>query len=268
MALRAKQARQAREREGASVPAPVTPDRSRIKAVAQLALPSAEGWFAAHGWQPFAFQREIWRHVAAGRSGLLHATTGSGKTYALWFALLNRALAGEVAGGGLRLLWLTPMRALAADTARALAAPLADLGLPWSVGVRTGDTDAGERARQAQRLPAVLVTTPESLSLLLARADSRERLSDIARVVVDEWHELIGTKRGVQVQLALARLRAFARQRAAQSADGRARGKGRGARNAESHACGVGPVRDSRQHRARNAGPARKRKRRAGARAD
>jgi ATP-dependent Lhr-like helicase len=120
---------------------------------------------------------------------------------------------GEVSGGGLRLLWLTPMRALAADTARALATPLADLGLSWSVGVRTGDTDAGERARQAQRLPEVLITTPESLSLLLTRADSREQLSDIALVVVDEWHELIGTKRGVQVQLALARLRRFARGR-------------------------------------------------------
>jgi ATP-dependent Lhr-like helicase len=213
-ALRAKQARQAREREIASALSPATPDRLRSGELAsQLALPSAEGWFAAHGWQPFEFQREIWRHVAAGRSGLLHATTGSGKTYALWFALLNRALAGEVAGGGLRLLWLTPMRALAADTARALAAALAEFGLPWSVGVRTGDTDASERARQAQRLPEVLITTPESLSLLLTRSSSREQLSDIALVVVDEWHELIGTKRGVQVQLALARLRRFARER-------------------------------------------------------
>jgi ATP-dependent Lhr-like helicase len=174
-------------------------------------LPSAEGWFAAHGWQPFEFQREVWGHVAAGRSGLLHATTGTGKTYAVWFALLSRALAGAVPGGGLRLLWLTPMRALAADTARALAEPLADLGLDWTVAVRTGDTESGERVRQARRLPEVLITTPESLSLMLSRADSREQLSGIALVVVDEWHELIGTKRGVQVQLALARLRAFAR---------------------------------------------------------
>jgi ATP-dependent helicase Lhr and Lhr-like helicase len=132
--------------------------------------------------------------------------------------LLNRALAGAVTGGGLRLLWLTPMRALAADTARALAEPLADLGLDWTVAVRTGDTESGERARQAKRLPEVLVTTPESLSLMLSRADSRDQLADIALVVVDEWHELIGTKRGVQVQLALARLRAFARQRAAHGA--------------------------------------------------
>ena len=179
---------------------------------AQLTLPSADGWFAAHGWQPFEFQREVWRHIAEGRSGLLHATTGSGKTYAVWFALLNRALAGEVHAGALRLLWLTPMRALAADTARALAAPLNDLGLAWQVGVRTGDTDSAERARQSKHLPEVLITTPESLSLMLTRADSREQLSDLAMIVVDEWHELIGSKRGVQVQLALARLRRWARK--------------------------------------------------------
>ncbi len=208
---RVERAERAAEAGAAAAPVPSS-ERGRPR---QLALPSGEGWFAAHGWQPFEFQRAVWAHVAAGRSGLLHATTGSGKTYAVWFALLNRALAGEVPGGGLRLLWLTPMRALAADTARALAEPLADLGLEWTVAVRTGDTEPGERARQAKRLPEVLITTPESLSLMLSRADSRARLSDIALVVVDEWHELIGTKRGVQVQLALARLRGFARQRAA-----------------------------------------------------
>jgi len=216
-ARRAKKARVEREQRaaegGVAVAAAPSTERGERR---QLALPSGEGWFAAHGWRPFEFQREVWDHVAAGRSGLLHATTGSGKTYAVWFALLNRALAGAVPGGGLRLLWLTPMRALAADTARALAEPLADLGLDWTVAVRTGDTESGERARQARRLPEVLITTPESLSLMLSRADSREQLAGIALVVVDEWHELIGTKRGVQVQLALARLRSFARRRAAE----------------------------------------------------
>jgi ATP-dependent Lhr-like helicase len=215
-ARRANKARVEREQRAAGAGAAVAPAPSTQRGERrQLALPSGEGWFAAHGWQPFEFQREVWGHVAAGRSGLLHATTGAGKTYAVWFALLNRALAGAVPGGGLRLLWLTPMRALAADTARALAEPLADLGLDWTVAVRTGDTESGERVRQARRLPEVLITTPESLSLMLSRADSREQLSGIALVVVDEWHELIGTKRGVQVQLALARLRSFARQRAA-----------------------------------------------------
>jgi ATP-dependent helicase Lhr and Lhr-like helicase len=216
-ALRAKKARAERERAAvaAADAAPAADARPSPTSARQLALPSAEGWFAAHGWQPFEFQRVVWTHVAAGRSGLLHATTGSGKTYALLFALLNRALSGDVSGDGLRLLWLTPMRALAADTARALAEPLAELGLDWTVAVRTGDTEAGERSRQAKRLPEILVTTPESASLMLSRADCREQLSGIALVVIDEWHELIGTKRGVQVQLVLARLRAFAGQRAA-----------------------------------------------------
>ena len=211
--LRARRARLARERaSGASAPAtPAALERRVRTQPLQLALPSADAWFAAHGFTPFDFQREIWEHAAAHRSGLLHATTGAGKTYAVYFGLLNRALSGEVRPGGLRLLWITPMRALAADAARALEAPLAALALAWTVSVRTGDTDATERARQSQRLPEVLVTTPESLSLMLTRSDSPVLLGGVAMVVVDEWHELIGNKRGVQVQLALARLGRFAR---------------------------------------------------------
>jgi len=211
-ALRARQARAALALEDARSPGAL----ARGAAPLQMSLPSAEAWFVARRWRPFEFQREVWAHVAARRSGLLHATTGSGKTYAVYFALLNRALAGDIAGGGLRLLWITPMRALSADTARALEAPLASLGLDWQIGVRTGDTETAERARQGRRLPEVLVTTPESLSLLLTRADCREQFAGLSMVVVDEWHELIGSKRGVQVQLALARLRRFARERASQ----------------------------------------------------
>ncbi len=160
-------------------------------------------WFTARGWQPFDFQREVWAAMAAGRSGLLHATTGSGKTQAAWLGALQRAQPGP----GLQVLWLTPMRALAADTVRALQQPLADLRPAWSVGQRTGDTPSAERARQDKRLPAALVTTPESLSLMLTREPARSELGGVHTVVVDEWHELIGNKRGVQVQLALARLR-------------------------------------------------------------
>jgi len=213
--LRARRLRQARAQALQASPAAASAGqhrtaRTRAVDAGQLALPSADAWFAAHGIAPFDFQREVWSHIEAGRSGLLHATTGAGKTYAVHFGLLNRALTGELAGGGLRMLWITPMRALAADTARSLAAPLADLGLAWQVGVRSGDTAAAERARQARQLPEVLITTPESLSLLLARADCRELFAGLALVVVDEWHELIGNKRGVQVQLALARLRRLA----------------------------------------------------------
>ncbi|MFJ3482057.1 ligase-associated DNA damage response DEXH box helicase [Pseudomonas sp. NPDC090202] len=179
----------------------------------------AQRWFAARGWKPFAFQKEVWAAVGRGESGLLHASTGAGKTYAVWFAALNRfarpaTSPGEdkphkrkPAAAPLNVLWITPMRALAADTARALEAPLAELDIPWTVGLRTGDTNSSERAKQGRRLPSALITTPESLTLLLTRADAQATLSTLNMVVVDEWHELIGNKRGVQLQLALARLR-------------------------------------------------------------
>ncbi|AZF41459.1 ATP-dependent, 3'-5' DNA helicase (strand annealing activity) [Pseudomonas sp. R1-43-08] len=175
----------------------------------------AKQWFATRGWRAFAFQKEVWKAVKDGQSGLLHASTGAGKTYALWFAALNRFAITRLPATGKRkapaepltVLWITPMRALAADTARALEAPLAALQIPWSVGLRTGDTSSGERARQTRRQPTALITTPESLTLMLARADSEVSLAHLRMVVVDEWHELIGNKRGVQLQLALARLR-------------------------------------------------------------
>jgi len=176
-----------------------------------MSAPSATAWLAGRGCKPFAFQREVWRAIGQGQSGLLHASTGSGKTYAVWLGALQ-ALAKPAKGNGappLTVIWITPMRALAADTLRALQAPLADLAAHWSAGVRSGDTSSSERSAQNKRLPTVLVTTPESLSLLLARADAAATLGHTALVVVDEWHELMGNKRGVQVQLALARLKGW-----------------------------------------------------------
>lgn len=174
--------------------------------------PLHERWFAQRAWSPFAFQREVWQAMASGRSGLLHATTGAGKTYAVWFGALARA---EVLGVPLHgahapplgVLWLTPMRALAADSTRALSLPLADESSHWTIGMRTGDTLPAERARQDRKFPTALVTTPESLSLMLTRENARAELAGVHTVIVDEWHELMGNKRGVQVQLALARLR-------------------------------------------------------------
>ena len=168
---------------------------------------NAEAWFAGRGWTVFPFQRAVWDAAAAGRSGLLHATTGAGKTYAVWFAALQRAAAMRAAGGrapaGLRVLWITPMRALAADTLRALQEAAPD----WQVEARTGDTSSAQRARQNKRLPDALITTPESLTLLLSHPDAAERFKHLAMIIIDEWHELMGNKRGVQTQLALARLR-------------------------------------------------------------
>ena len=177
----------------------------------------ARHWFTARGWKPFVFQKQVWAAIKNGQSGLLHASTGAGKTYAVWFGALDRFARAAPAvdkprkrkplAEPLTVLWITPMRALAADTARALEAPLHDLQIPWSIGLRTGDTSSSERARQSRRLPSALITTPESLTLMLARADAFTALSTLRMVVVDEWHELLGNKRGVQLQLALARLR-------------------------------------------------------------
>jgi ATP-dependent Lhr-like helicase len=169
---------------------------------------AVEAWFAERGWKPFPFQRQVWQAFAQGHSGLLHASTGAGKTYALWMGALLRGMRGQAAPGkGARVLWITPMRALAADTMKALQAPAADLLPGWTGGLRTGDTGSAERARQVRSLPSVLVTTPESLTLLLSAADARDRFRQLDAVIVDEWHELLGSKRGVQTQLALARLR-------------------------------------------------------------
>ena len=139
-----------------------------------------------------------------------------GKTYAAWLGPLLCSPSGEAQDPPpLTVLWITPLRALAADTGLSLQRAAAALQPHWTVGVRTGDTSSSHRARQDRRLPSALVTTPESLTLLLSRADWRERFAHLRAAIVDEWHELLGTKRGVQVELALARLRALAAKRAA-----------------------------------------------------
>lgn len=182
------------------------------------AVERVEHWFATRGWEPFAFQREVWDAYLAGESGLIHAATGTGKTYAAWMGPVIEALAENAKprrarrrseAMPLRVLWITPLRALAADTEQALRDPIEALGLPWTVESRTGDTSQARRARQRQQLPTALVTTPESLSLLLCRRDHAALFTDLRCVVVDEWHELLSTKRGAQVELCLARLRAL-----------------------------------------------------------
>ncbi len=170
-----------------------------------------EAWFAARGMEPFAFQREVWRRYFAGESGLVHAATGTGKTLAAWIGPLVDWMDSDAhRAPPLTVLWVTPMRALAHDTRASLEQVVAGLRLPWTVALRTGDTPPAERAKQDRRLPSALVTTPESLTLLLTRANHRELFARLRLVVVDEWHELMGNKRGVQVELALARLKRVA----------------------------------------------------------
>ena len=169
------------------------------------------GWLGRQGHAPFPFQEEVWAAYARGESGLVHAPTGMGKTWAAWLGPL--ALGPEGAPDApppLSVVWVTPLRALASDTTLALARAAQALKPHWSVDLRTGDTPASARTRQDRRLPTALVTTPESLTLLLSRADWRERFAHLRAVVVDELHELLGSKRGVQVELALARLRSLA----------------------------------------------------------
>ncbi len=190
-----------------------------LPAGATEALPAEERldeWFASRGWAPFEFQRDVWRAYEGGESGLIHAATGTGKTYAAWMGALLEAMREDAAprrvrrraeASPLRVLWITPLRALAADTEQALRDPVDALGLPWTVESRTGDTTQARRARQRKQLPTALVTTPESLSLLLCRKDHEEIFADLRLIVVDEWHELLSTKRGAQVEMALARLR-------------------------------------------------------------
>src|SRR4051812_9544209 len=176
--------------------------------LARDAFAAARAWFDAQGWSPFPFQEAVWAAYARGESGLIHAPTGMGKTYAAWLGPLLLGAPGTPDDApSLSAIWLTPLRALAQDTGLALARAAAALSPNWTVSVRTGDTPSADKARQERRLPSALVTTPESLTLLQSRPDWRERFAGVQAVVVDEWHELMSSKRGVQVELALARLR-------------------------------------------------------------
>lgn len=168
-----------------------------------------ERWFAELGWQPFSFQRETWQTYSANKSGLVHAPTGLGKTYAVLGGPLDEALESGQAWQGLTVLWLTPLKALAGDTLDAIRFMIEGLGLPWTADIRHGDTSAYRKRKQRDAFPAVLVTTPESLSILLSYPAMRKKFSTLQCVVVDEWHELLATKRGTQVELALARLRCW-----------------------------------------------------------
>lgn len=164
-------------------------------------------FFHKRGWEAQAFQEEMLNVYLDGCHGILNAPTGSGKTYGAALPVLVKNAASKEIPKGLKLLWLTPIRALASEIQDALQEACADLGLDWNVGIRTGDTSLKEREKQKKSFPDVLITTPESLHLLLTTKGYPDIFKNLQCIVADEWHDLAGTKRGVQVELALSRLR-------------------------------------------------------------
>ncbi len=169
-------------------------------------------WFQNIGRQPFEFQKQAWHHYLEGFNGLLNAPTGSGKTYALWLPvvmeyIINTPAYKKKKHNGLQMMWITPLKALSKDIEKAMKDILEELDIPWQVSTRTGDTTQTIRARQNKNLHEVLITTPESVHVMLAQKGYAERFENLKAVIVDEWHELLGSKRGVQTELALSRLR-------------------------------------------------------------
>lgn len=169
-------------------------------------------WLGGKGMHPFLFQQQAWQQIIDGESGLVNAPTGCGKTYSVFLGavidFINHHPENyrDKKNNGLQLLWITPLRALAKDIGRAMEEVISELGMNWQVGIRNGDTPMDERARQKRQMPEVLIITPESLHLLLAQKNYPTVFRSLKILAVDEWHELLGSKRGVQVELAISRI--------------------------------------------------------------
>lgn len=167
-------------------------------------------WLQQKGWKPFPFQEQTWQQIQQGKSGLVNAPTGMGKTYAVFLGALIRFMDAhpnnwkQQKHSGLQLLWITPLRALAKDIGRAMEEAIAALDMQWKVGIRNGDTSTAERQKQKKRLPEILIITPESLHLLLSSKNHAAYFEQLEIIAVDEWHELLGSKRGVQTELAIS----------------------------------------------------------------
>lgn len=177
-----------------------------------------QDWFRRRGWQSFPFQERMLLAYLEGYNGILNAPTGSGKTFAMFLPiaiehLIDLACHPELDSGsknkGLKVLWITPVRALTKDIGNAIQSACDELDLDWKVSLRTGDTSASERQKMKISAPQVLITTPESLHLMLATKNYSDYFKNLTTVIVDEWHELLSSKRGVQTELALSRIRAL-----------------------------------------------------------
>jgi ATP-dependent helicase Lhr and Lhr-like helicase len=183
-----------------------------------MEIVSSKGYEVINSWlnekkfSPFPFQQEAWQHIIDGNSGLVNAPTGCGKTFAVYLGSIIQFINNnpndyrQKKNNSLQLLWITPLRALAKDIGRAMEEVITALGMNWQIGIRNGDTDTAERARQKKQMPEVLIITPESLHLLLAQKGYPNYFSSLKAIAVDEWHELLASKRGVQVELAISRI--------------------------------------------------------------
>lgn len=173
-----------------------------------------KNWYQKRSWQPFDYQEECFEAYDQGYSGLLNAPTGSGKTFSLFLPILSQLAADYFSGNkeclnGLKILWISPVRALASDLKIAMKGAADDMGIPFKVDIRTGDTSSNERQKQKTKPPQCLITTPESLQILLAAKGYSELLGNLEAIVVDEWHELLGSKRGVLLELGLNRVKSL-----------------------------------------------------------
>ncbi|NPA08842.1 MAG: ligase-associated DNA damage response DEXH box helicase [Chlorobi bacterium] len=168
-------------------------------------------WMADKGNSPFKFQVDTWQKFENGYSGMVIAPTGFGKTFSVFLALLTHFLNHpEKYGKGLKMIWITPLRSLSKDIAKAMQEAIDEIGLYWTVGVRNGDIDPKVRQQQVKNMPEILVVTPESLHLLLGQKNHERFFKELKTIVVDEWHELLGSKRGVMVELGISQLTKYA----------------------------------------------------------
>ncbi|WP_293931151.1 ligase-associated DNA damage response DEXH box helicase [Sphingobacterium sp. UBA6645] len=176
----------------------------------------ADVWFYNQGWEPHDFQKQCWKEIAANRSGILNAPTGYGKTFAIWFGVIQhyysdayQAKLEKQRKRGLHALWITPLRALSKEIHRVTEGVSLDLDLDYQIELRTGDTSTAIRQKQRKNPPQALITTPESVHLILATKQGQDFFKQLEFIVVDEWHELLGSKRGVLIELALSRLKSI-----------------------------------------------------------
>lgn len=186
--------------------------RGKIKLSSSPGFKVIKAWLDHQQRKPFTFQQEAWEYIINGDSGLVNAPTGFGKTFSVFLGSLIEFINAHPddyqsrKNNGLQLLWVTPLRALAKDIERAMEEVITELGMQWKIGSRNGDTPVAERQKQKRNMPEALIITPESLHLFLAQKNYADTFRHLKIIAIDEWHELIGSKRGVQVELAISRI--------------------------------------------------------------